>query len=121
MSLEWRDLATTIASSLLSKPIVLMAWVAALGVVVAGGSLFVFLIKAARSASWFAVSAGRSDRAPAALPDVAQASAFSVDAFIEGAPRCSRPTRVWVSCLMAIYLASGWASWRSSASDPQRR
>ena len=45
MSLEWRDLATTIAASLLSKPIVLMTWVAALGVVVAGGSLFVFLIK----------------------------------------------------------------------------
>src|SRR5262245_58072609 len=41
LTLEWRDLATTIASSLLSKPMVLLAWVTALGVVVGGGSLFV--------------------------------------------------------------------------------
>ena len=45
ISLEPRDLATTIATSLLSRPIVLAAWVAALGVVITGGSLFVFLIK----------------------------------------------------------------------------
>ena len=85
LSLEWRDLATTIAASLLSKPMVLMAWVAALGVVVAGGSLFVFLIKGG------AVSilvrgereAGPIEQPPL-LPDVvAQASAFSVDVFIE--------------------------------------
>jgi len=45
MSLEWRQLAPTIASTLLVRPTVLAAWVAALAVVLVGGSLFVFLVK----------------------------------------------------------------------------
>jgi hypothetical protein len=109
MSLEWRDLATTIAASLLSKPIVLMTWVAALGVVVAGGSLFVFLIKGG------AVSvlvrgereAGPIEQPPL-LPDVvAQASAFSVDAFIEGASALFPSYARLGLVLMGLYLASG--------------
>jgi hypothetical protein len=44
-SLEWRQLAATIASSLLVRPAVLAAWLAALTVVLVGGSLFVFLVK----------------------------------------------------------------------------
>lgn len=109
MSLEWRDLATTIAASLLSRPLVLVAWVAALGVVIGGGSLFVFLIKGG------AVSvlvrgereAGPIEQPPL-LPDVvAQASAFSVDGFIDGAralfPRYAKLGLI----LMGIYLASG--------------
>jgi hypothetical protein len=109
MSLEWRDLATTIAASLLSRPLVLMTWVAALGVVVGGGSLFVFLIKGG------AVSvlvrgerqAGPIEQPPL-LPDVvAQASAFSVDTFIEGAQRLfPRYARLGL-ILMGFYLASG--------------
>ena len=46
MSLGWRDLAATIVASLISRPAVLAAFLAALGVVIVGGSLFVFLIKA---------------------------------------------------------------------------
>jgi hypothetical protein len=109
LSLEWRDLTTTIAGSLLSKPIVLMAWVAALGVVVAGGSLFIFLIKAG------AVSIlvrGERDAGPIEhpplLPDVvAEASAFSVDSFIEGA-RALFPSYARLGLLLlGLYLASG--------------
>jgi hypothetical protein len=109
LSLEWRDLATTIASSLLSKPVVLLAWVAALGVVIAGGSLFVFLIKG--GAVSIMVRGERNAgpiELPPLLPDVvAQASAYSADAFIEGAnalfPAYARLGLV----LMTIYLASG--------------
>lgn len=108
LSLEWRELATTIAASLLSKPMVLLAWVAALGVVIAGGSLFVFLIKGGAVSIMV-----RGDRRagpieqPPLLPDViAQASAFSIDSFIEGAnalfPSYARLGLV----LMAIYLTS---------------
>jgi len=109
MSLEWRDLATTIAASLLSRPLVLVAWVAALGVVIGGGSLFVFLIKGG------AVSVlvrGEREAGPIELPPllpdvVAQASAFSVDGFIDGAralfPRYAKLGLI----LMGIYLASG--------------
>ena len=46
LALEWRELAATIVTSLMSRPIVLALFLAALGVVVAGGSLFVFLVKA---------------------------------------------------------------------------
>ena len=46
MSLGWRDLVATIVASLISRPVVLAAFLAALGVVVIGGSLFVFLVKA---------------------------------------------------------------------------
>jgi hypothetical protein len=109
MSLEWRELATTIAESLLSKPIVLMAWVTALGVVVAGGSLFIFLIKGG------AVSvlvrgereAGPIEQPPL-LPDVvAQASAFSVDAFMEGASALFPMYARLGLLLMGLYLTSG--------------
>jgi hypothetical protein len=109
LSLEWRDLATTIAASLLSKPIVLMAWIAALGVVIAGGSLLVFLIKGG------AVSilvrgernAGPIEQPPLVFEVVARASAFSVDAFIEGA-KTLFPTYARLGLLlMGLYLASG--------------
>jgi hypothetical protein len=111
MSLEWRELATTIAASLLSRPLVLIAWVAALGVVIAGGSLFVFLIKGG------AVSVlVRGERTagpieqPPLLPDViARASAFSVAAFIDGAQALFHRYARLGLILMAVYLASGVA------------
>jgi hypothetical protein len=111
ISLEPRDLATTIATSLLSRPIVLTAWVASLGVVITGGSLFVFLIKG--GAVGVLVRGERAAGAieqPPLLPDVvATASAFSVDQFIASArslfPRYSRLGLT----LMSVYLASGAA------------
>src|SRR5258706_10250814 len=46
IDLEWREMAGTIITSLLSHPVVLAAFLASLGVVVVGGSLFIFLVKA---------------------------------------------------------------------------
>jgi hypothetical protein len=109
LSLEWRDLATTIASSLLSKPMVLTAWVASLGVVIAGASLFVFLIKGGAVSIMVRGerTAGPIEHPPL-LPDVvAQASAYSADAFIEGATRLFPAYARLGFVLMAIYLASG--------------
>ena len=66
MSLEWRQLATTIASTLLVRPAVLAAWVAALAVMLVGGSLFVFLVyhslheESVRAAARRGVRAGAS-------------------------------------------------------------
>jgi hypothetical protein len=109
LSLELRDLATTIAASLLSKPMVLLAWVAALAVVIGGGSLFVFLIKG--GAVSILVRGERNAgpiELPPLLPDViAQASAYSVDAFIEGASRLFPAYARLGLVLMALYLASG--------------
>jgi hypothetical protein len=111
LSLEWRDLATTIAASLLSKPMVLLAWIAALGVVIAGGGLFVFLIKGGAVSTLVRGErrAGPIEHPPL-LPDViAQASAYSVDSFIEGASSLFPAYARLGLVLMAIYLASGTA------------
>src|SRR5919109_1562513 len=43
--LEWRDLTTAIVAALASHPIVLASFLLSLGVVVIGGSVFVFLVK----------------------------------------------------------------------------
>jgi len=111
MSLEWRELATTIATSLLSRPVVLTAWIASLTVVIAGGSLFVFLIKGGAVG---VLVRGERDAGPVEHPPllpevVATASAFSVDGFIDSArtlfPRYARLGFV----LMGVYLASGGA------------
>ena len=109
ISLDPRDLTTTIATSLLSRPIVLIAWVASLGVVITGGSLFVFLIKGGAVGVLV-----RGERAagpieqPPLLPDVvATASAFTVDQFIESARTLfPRYARLGLA-LMGVYLASG--------------
>ena len=89
MSLEWRQLATTIASTLLVRPAVLAAWVAALAVVLVGGSLFVFLVKGgtvgvlARGER----HAGLIERPPLMPESIGRASAFSIETFIECASR----------------------------------
>jgi hypothetical protein len=96
LSLEWRDLAATIAASLLAKPIVLMAWVASLGVVIAGGSSS----RAAPSASWFAASGmrGRSNNRRC-FPTWSHRPPHSRWIRSSKVPtRCLRPTRGWDSC-----------------------
>jgi hypothetical protein len=111
ISLDWRDLATTIPASLLSRPLVLVAWVTALGIVLGGGSLFIFLIKG--GAVSILVSgerkAGPIEQPPLLFEVVARASAFSVDAFIEGAEALfPRYARLGLA-LMGVYLMSGAA------------
>jgi hypothetical protein len=111
MSLEWRQLATTIASTLLVRPAVLAAWLAALVVVLIGGSLFVFLVKGGTVGTMARGErdAGPIERPPLMPDSLVQASAFSVDLFIECAqslfPRYARLG----FALMGVYLLSGSA------------
>lgn len=108
MSLEWRQLATTIASTLLVRPAVLAAWLAAVSVVLVGGSLFVFLVKAGTVGVLVKAErkAGPIERPPLMPESFVRASAFSIETFIE----CSRGlfpryARLGVA-LMAVYLLS---------------
>ena len=80
MSLGWRDLAATIVASLISRPAVLAAFLAALGVVIVGGSLFVFLIKAGTVSVLVRGdrAAGPVERPPLHFSTVMTASAFSI-------------------------------------------
>lgn len=111
MSLEWRQLATTVASSLLVRPVVLAAWVASLTVVLVGGSLFVFLVKGGTVGVLVRGErkAGPIEQPPLMPEIVARASAYSVDGFIESAERLfPRYARLGLA-LMVVYLASGGA------------
>ena len=111
MSLDWRELTGMIATALLARPLVLVAWLASLTVVVVGGSLFVFLIKAGTVGVLVRGerNAGPIEQPPLLFEVVAEAAAFSVDRFIESArglfPRYSRLGLA----LMGVYLISGAA------------
>jgi hypothetical protein len=108
IALESREMMATIAEALAAQPIVLAAFLLAVGIVAVGGSLFVFLIKSGTVATLV-----RSDREtepieqpPLSLSAVARASRFSVEAFVEAAwrlfPRYARLGFV----LMAAYVVS---------------
>ena len=109
MTLGWRDLAATIVASLISRPVVLAAFLAALGVVVIGGSLFVFLVKAGTVTVLVQGdrAAGPIERPPLRFSTVMTASAFSLEAFQAGArslfPRYARLG----GALMTIYFVTG--------------
>ena len=109
MSLGWRDLAATIVGSLISRPVVLAAFLGALGVVVIGGSLFVFLFKAGTVSVLVRgdSSAGAIERPPLHFSTVMTASAFSLEAFEAGARLLfPRYARLGIA-LMTVYFVSG--------------
>jgi hypothetical protein len=109
--LEWRELAATIVSSLLSQPLVLTAFLLAVGVVAVGGSLFVFLIKAGTVAVLVKSDreAGPIEEPPLHVDAVARAGRFSIDFYIE-ASRSLYPRYARLGfALMVVYLASGAA------------
>ena len=108
LALEWRDLVATIVSSLVSHPLVLTLFLAALAVVVAGGSLFVFLVKAGTVSTLVRGDrvAGPIEEPPLHLDAMARASTFSIETFTESArrffPRYARLGAV----LVGFYLVS---------------
>jgi len=109
VNLEWREMAGTIITSLLSHPAVLAAFLSALAVVVVGGSLFIFLVKAGAVAVLVRGEreAGAIEQPPLHFDVVVRASKFSAEYYIDAArslfPRYARLGLM----LMAIYLVSG--------------
>ena len=109
--LEWRELTGTIVSSLLSQPLVLTAFLLAVGVVAVGGSLFIFLIKAGTVAVLVRSDreAGPIEEPPLHVDGVARAGRFSIDFYIE-ASRSLYPRYARLGFgLMFVYLASALA------------
>ena len=109
LDLEWREMAETIITSLFSHPVVLTAFLLSLAVVVVGGSLFIFLIKAGAVAVLVRGEreAGAIEHPPLHLDLLMKASKFSVELFIDSAralfPRYARLGFI----LMAVYVVSG--------------
>ena len=109
LDLEWREMAATIITSLLSHPVVLAAFLASLAVVVVGGSLFIFLVKAGAVAVLVRGEreAGAVEHPPLHLDLLKTASKFSAELFIESARSLfPRYARLGV-LLMAVYIVSG--------------
>lgn len=110
MSLE-RELLATIIASLLSRPMVLASFLAAVAVVAVGGSLFVFLVKGGTVGVLVRGEqrAGPIEQPPLRFEAIARAGAYSIETFIESAaalfPRYARLGVV----LMAVYVASAIA------------
>jgi hypothetical protein len=111
ISLDWREMAATIVSSLMARPVVLSAVFLAVAIVAVGGSLFVFLVKAGTVATLVRSDeeATAIEEPPLRIGEVARASRFSADAYIESArslfPRYARLGFI----LMGVYVVSGMA------------
>jgi hypothetical protein len=109
ISLESREMFATIATALTARPMVLTAFLLALGVVAVGGSIFVFLLKAGTVATLVQSEreAGPIEDPPLHVSAVIRASRFSLDSYIESAadlfPRYVRLGFM----LMGVYLISG--------------
>jgi hypothetical protein len=107
-TLDWKDMAATIVSALLSHPAVLAAFLLAGAVVGVGGSLFVYAVKAGTLGVLV-----RSEReaepiedTPLHLDRVARTSRFSAELFIASARRLfPRYARLGL-LLIGMYVAS---------------
>jgi len=109
--LDWRDLITTIVAALMGAPIVLVPFLLSLGVVVIGGSIFVFLVKGGAVAILVAgdAYAGPVEQPPLHFAKVARAARFSVEGYIDGCRALfPRFLRLGVG-LMSVYLLSAAA------------
>jgi len=111
ISLEWRDLATTIIGALMSRPIVLTSFLLSLTIVVIGGSLFVFLVKGGTVSVLVRGErvAGPIEQPPLHFSAITRASTFSIETFVDSArtlfPRYARLGAM----LLVVYVTSGGA------------
>jgi hypothetical protein len=109
MTLDWRELITTIVTALLSHPVVLTMFLLALAVVVVGGSVLVFLVKGGTVATLVESDqhAGPIEQPPLHFSAVARAGRFTAEGFIQSCSRLfARFARLGFG-LMTVYLMSG--------------
>lgn len=109
LSGELRDTLTAVAGVLNQHPAVLVTFLFAFGLVLAGGSAFMFLVKGG-TVSILVVGereAGAVERFPVTLATVRRASAFSLEALENGCARLVRRYLVLGFILMAVYGISG--------------
>jgi len=110
LTLDVRDMGTTVFALLTARPATLAAFVAAVGTAVLGVSVLAFLVKAGTVAIVVASERGTGPvEDPAAQDDVAVSARFSVEQF-NAAVRRFGPRFVRLGCgLLAGYALSGAA------------
>lgn len=111
ISLDWREMAATIVSALLSHPVVLFTFLLAVAVVGIGGSFFVYLVKAGTVAVLV-----KSEREADAIEHgvmhidhIARASRFSVETFATAAGALFARYAQLGMILSVVYLLSAGA------------
>jgi hypothetical protein len=100
-----RDIFTTIASTLLSEPVALVAFVTAFTVVLFGGSVLMFAVKGGTIEVLLAANAaaGPIERQPITFESLRPASRFTLQRFTEGCARLFRRYLALGALLMVVY------------------
>ena len=107
--LDLRQSATGVATSLLEHPLALLSFLAALGIVVVGGSVLMFILKGGTLAVLVEAQrhAGPVERYPVRLALLRHLSRTDVDVFMQGTRRL-RPRFLRLGAfLLATYVVSG--------------
>jgi hypothetical protein len=104
-----REIFTTIAGTLMSEPIALIAFVAAFTIVLLGGSVLMFLIKGGTVQVMIAANDGTGpiESEPLTYASVRQAARFTVERFIAGCSKLFPRYLVLGLALMGVYGLSG--------------
>ena len=103
-----RDIFTTIASTLLSEPVALIAFVTAFAVVLLGGSVLMFVVKGGIVEVLVAANAeaGPIEQRPLTIDMLRHASRFTLQRFTDGCARLFRPYLTIGLTLMVVYAVS---------------
>lgn len=121
LALPLAEILPTMASALVAQPLALAAFLLALALVVAGGSVLMFLVKGGTVSVLIAGerAAGAIEHPPLRLPAFRRATQFSLERFTSGSGRLfSRYLRLGCG-LMVVYGLSTLASlWIAFAPDP---
>jgi hypothetical protein len=105
------DIFTTVASTLLSEPIALIAFITAFAVVLLGGSVLLFLVKGGTVDVLLAANktCGPIEREPLTYGSIRSASTFTLQGYIAGCRRLFHRFLVLGLGLMAVYAISAGA------------
>jgi hypothetical protein len=103
-----REIFTTIASTLLSEPVALIAFMTAFTLVLLGGSALMFTVKGGTVDVLVAANAaaGPIEREPLTVATLRGASRFTLERFMAGCTRLFRPYLTLGAGLMIVYAIS---------------
>jgi hypothetical protein len=106
-----REIFTTVASTLMSEPIALVAFITAFAVVLLGGSVLRFLVKGGTVDVLLAAhrAAGPIEREALTYSAITSASTFTLQGYTAGCRRLFRRFLVLGLVLMAVYAVSAAA------------
>jgi hypothetical protein len=103
-----REIFTTIASTLLSEPVALVAFITAFTLVLLGGSVLMFAVKGGTVEVLVAANAAAApiEREPLTFATLRGASRFTLERFMAGCTRLFRPYLALGAGLMIVYAIS---------------